>query len=310
MKLKIGTRGSPLALTQVDIISGLLKEEFPELEFERKIIKTTGDKITDVPLAKIGGKGLFVKEIDEAVARGDVDFAVHSMKDVPTDLLPEIEIAATPEREDVSDALISREGKTLEELPDGAVVGTSSLRRRAQLHNARPDIDIRDLRGNVDTRLRKLREGQYDAIIMARAGLRRLGHQDDITQVLSTEVFMPSVGQGAIAVVARKDGEVQDYLKAINHQDTMVRVTAERALLKQLGGGCQVPIGTFTRVEDGTLHMDAVVLSPDGTQKILVQDSGPQEDAEKIGVRAGKELLKKGAAEILEEVYGQVPEYD
>ncbi|NOZ76698.1 MAG: hydroxymethylbilane synthase [Euryarchaeota archaeon] len=309
MKLVIGTRGSKLALTQVDIISGLLKERFPELEFERKIIKTTGDKITDVPLAKIGGKGLFVKEIDEAVARGEVDFAVHSMKDVPTDLLPEIEIAATPEREDVSDALISREGKSLDELPEGAVVGTSSLRRRAQLHNARPDIEIRDLRGNVDTRLRKLNEGLYDAIIMARAGLRRMGFEGRITQVLPVDVFAPSVGQGAIAVVARRDGAVRDYLEAINHRDTMVRVTAERALLKQLGGGCQVPIGTFTRVDGGTLHMDAVVLSPDGTRKIAVRDSGPRGEAGEIGVRAGRTLLKNGAAEILEEVYGEVPEY-
>jgi hydroxymethylbilane synthase len=300
MKLKIGTRGSKLALTQTEIISGMIKEKFPEAAFETKIIKTTGDKILDAPLAKIGGKGLFVKEIDEAVARGDVDFAVHSMKDVPTDLAEGIEIAASPKREPVNDVLIAREAGGMDELPEGAVLGTSSLRRRAQALNARPDLEVKDLRGNVDTRIRKLSEGQYDAIIMAKAGLKRLGLLEHVTEDLPPDVFVPSVGQGAIAVVSRIDSDVGEYLDAINHKETLTGVLAERALLRRLGGGCQVPIGAYTKVK-GKLKLKGIVISPDGKKKIEVTKEGGPEEAEKIGTDAAEILLKNGADMILED---------
>ncbi len=305
MKLVIGTRGSKLALWQTSYIASLLKERFPELEFEKRIIKTTGDKLRDAPLAKIGGKGLFVKEIDEAVARGDVDFAVHSMKDVPTELLPELTIAATPEREEVNDALISREGLGIEELPEGAVVGTSSLRRIAEVKNFRQDLEVKNLRGNVDTRLRKLKAGEYDAIVMAKAGLKRLGFEHEITQTLPVEQFTPSVGQGAIAVVARRDGEVMDYLRAINHEESLARVKAERALLSSLGGGCQVPLGAYTEVSNNALSIHAVVLSPDGSERVEVRLKGKVSEAERLGKAAAEALLEKGAREILDRVYSQ-----
>jgi hydroxymethylbilane synthase len=303
MRLVVGTRGSKLALWQSEYIASLLKERFPELEFEMKVIKTTGDKLRDAPLAKIGGKGLFVKEIDEAVVRGEVDFAVHSMKDVPTELLPELTIAATPEREDARDALISRSGEDIEELPPGAVVGTSSLRRIAELKNFRQELEVKNLRGNVDTRLRKLHAGEYDAIIMARAGLKRLGFEGEITQLLPVEWFTPSVGQGAIAVVARRDSRAMEYLRAINHEQTLARVRAERALLRALGGGCQVPLGAYTEVRGGSLSILAVVLSPDGSERVEVRLKGRTEDAEALGKAAAEALLEKGAREILERVY-------
>jgi len=299
MKLKIGTRGSKLALTQTGIISKMLIEKFPSLEIEQKIIKTTGDKILDAPLAKIGGKGLFVKEIDEAVARGDLDIAVHSMKDVPTDLIRGIEIAASPKREAVNDVLIANEDvTTIEELPKGAVLGTSSLRRRAQALSVRPDLEIKDVRGNVDTRIRKVKEGQYDAIIMAKAGLLRLGFLEHVTQDLPIDVFIPSAGQGAIAVVARKDSRVKEQLSAINHHETMLRVKAERALLGRLGGGCQVPIGVYTELGD-KLKIKGVVISPDGKKKIEVTQVGDSKKAEEIGTIAAEILLKNGADLIL-----------
>jgi hydroxymethylbilane synthase len=300
MKLLIGTRGSKLALTQTDIISKMLKEKFPELEFEKKIIKTTGDKILDAPLAKIGGKGLFVKEIDEAVVRGDVDFAVHSAKDVPTEMLDELEIVSIPKREEINDALISRDGLLLEELPEGTVVGTSSIRRRAQLITFRPDLKVEDVRGNVDTRIKKVEQGQYDAIIMAKAGLKRLGFDEHITQVLSTEIFRPSVGQGAIAVIARRDFSGKGYFQAINHRESMLGVLAERTLLEVLGGGCQVPIGAYTEVKD-RLILKGVVISPDGKKKIEVTEEGDPKNAEEIGRRAAETLLKNGADIILED---------
>ncbi len=303
MKLKVGTRGSKLALWQTDYIIGLLKEKFPELELEKKIIKTTGDKIRDVPLAKVGGKGIFVKEIDEAVRDGRVDFAVHSMKDVPTELLPELHIAATPVREEVADALISRDGKTIEELPEGAVIGTSSMRRIAEVKSFRGDLEIKDLRGNVDTRLKKLRDGEYDAIVMAVAGLKRLGFEGEITQKLPEEIFVPSIGQGAIAVVARRDSKVNEYLGAINHSESMARVLAERSLLSEMGGGCQVPLGAFSRVNGDKLEILATILSPDGSRRIDVRASGNLSRAEELGKEVAEKLKAEGAEEIMEEVY-------
>ncbi len=307
MKLKIGSRGSKLALAQVDIVINLLKNTSTGLEFEKRIIKTRGDKIKDTPLAKIGGKGLFVKEIDEAVLRGDVDFAVHSAKDVPTDLLDGLKIACIPRREEINDVLISKNRLMLDKLPDGAVIGTSSLRRRAELLNYRSDLRTENIRGNVDTRIRKVVEGEFDATIMAKAGLKRLGFTEDITQTLSTQVFPPSVGQGAIAVVSRSDFTALDLLFKINHGESLASIMAEREMLKSLGGGCQVPIGVVSSVDGTRLILKAVVLSPDGKQKISTNVEGSIEKAQEIGKKAASMLLDGGADVILKDVYGQSP---
>jgi len=306
MNLKIGTRGSKLARWQADYVAEILKGKFPHLEVEKKVIKTTGDKIRDAPLAKVGGKGIFVKEIDEAVERGEVSFAVHSMKDVPTEMLPQLHIAATPEREEVGDAFISQEYSEPEELPQGAVVGTSSLRRIAEFKNFRGDLKIRDLRGNVDTRLKKLQAGKYDAIVMAVAGLKRLGWGGRITQKLPPETFSPSIGQGAIAIVARKDSEVGGYLQEINHQPTMVKVRAERKLLEEMGGGCQVPLGAYTRVEGDELSIQVSLFSPGGSKRIDAQARGKTSEAEKLGRRVASELKAGGGEEIMAQVLGDV----
>lgn len=290
----IGTRGSKLALKQVDIVIGLLNKKFPRLEFEKKIIKTTGDKILDAPLAKIGGRGLFVKEIDEAVSRGEVHFAVHSMKDVPVELPGGLELVCVPEREEVGDALISRDGLSIDELPGGAVIGTSSIRRKAELLNYRSDFIIKELRGNVDTRMRKLGAGEYDAIVMAKTGLKRLGFEKDITQTLPLDIFLPPVGQGAIAVVARKDFAQKSVLAAINHKNSMLRCIAERALLRRLGGGCQVPVGVVTKINK-KIKIKAAVLSPDGKKRIQVEMEGKPAEAESLGSAAAEKLLENRA---------------
>lgn len=297
MKLTIGTRGSRLALFQSDYIGGLLKEKHP-IGFEKKIIKTTGDKITDVPLAKVGGKGIFVKEIDDAVLDGRVDLAVHSMKDVPVDLPEGLEIAAVPKREETNDALIS--GYALDELPKGAVIGTSSLRRIAQMKNFRPDIVIKDLRGNVDTRIRKLHEGLYDAIIMAKAGLKRLGFEEHVKETLPIDIFTPTVGQGAIAVVAREDSEPTDMLRSINHEPTMKRVIGERSLLRAVGGGCQIPLGVDSRVVGSELFLRGVMLSQDGSIKIGAEAKG--KDPDKVGSEVAERLLGLGGRALLESI--------
>ncbi len=307
MKLRIGSRGSKLALAQVDIVSGLLRGVDSGLEFDKEIIKTRGDKIVDTPLAKIGGKGLFVKEIDEAVLRGDVDFAVHSAKDVPTDLLDGLVISCVPVREEINDVLISRDGSRLDELPRGAVVGTSSLRRRAELLSYRGDFLTENIRGNVDTRIRKVKEGDFDATIMAKAGLKRLGFTGDITETLPTKVFLPSVGQGAIAVVSREDFDSIDVLKEIVHAPSMASLTAERAMLRFLGGGCQVPIGVVSKVFRSTISLHAVVLSPDGRKKISNRMEGDVDKAEELGEKMAARLLGIGADVILDDVYGQSP---
>jgi hydroxymethylbilane synthase len=295
MKIVIGTRGSRLALWQTDYIGGLLLEK-AGVEFEKKIIKTTGDKITDVPLAKIGGKGLFVKELDDAVLDSRVDVAVHSMKDVPVDLPEGLEIAAIPEREEINDALISQ--FALDDLPDGAVVGTSSLRRIAQMKNHRPDVTIKDLRGNVDTRIRKLNEGKYDAIIMAKAGLKRLGFEDQIRETLPIEIFTPTVGQGAIAVVTRTGSELSDALDSLNHDATMKTVTAERSLLRGVGGGCQIPLGAYSKIAGSIIILKGVMLSQDGSKKIEAEAKG--KDPDNVGKAVAEKLLSLGGSELLE----------
>jgi hydroxymethylbilane synthase len=295
MKVFIGTRGSRLAIVQTDIIGKLLKKK-QSIRFEKKIIKTTGDKITDVPLAKIGGKGIFVKELDDAVLDGRVDFAVHSMKDVPVDLPKGLVLAAVPIREETNDAWIS--DYPLSDLPHGAVVGTSSLRRIAQMRNYRPDITIKDLRGNVDTRVRKLQEGLYDAIIMAKSGLKRLGFEGYIKETLPLDIFTPTVGQGAIAVVAREDSKFLKILSSINHKPTMMRVKGERSLLRGVGGGCQIPLGADSTILEGEFFLRGVMFSQDGARKIEAENQGT--DAEIVGEEVAKDLINSGGRELLE----------
>jgi hydroxymethylbilane synthase len=301
-KVRIGTRGSALALWQTNHVARILKERFG-YETEIIKIKTTGDKILDSPLAKIGSKGLFVKEIEIAMLEKRVDIAVHSAKDVPTEQPEGLVIAAFLEREDPRDALISKDRISLEELPKGTVIGTSSLRRRAQLLNFRPDLNLVDVRGNVDTRLRKMSEGQFDAIILAKAGLKRMGHESDITQVIDTSVMLPAVGQGSIAVECREDDEeMLSVLKQISHYETYVAVIAERALLRFLEGGCQVPIGAFGRVEEGKLVLDGMIASLDGKTLIRGRLEGDPEKAEEIGRELGSWLFDNGGKKILEEI--------
>jgi hydroxymethylbilane synthase len=289
----IGSRGSKLALWQAHHIGQQLKSLGIETSLE--IIKTSGDKIQDVPLAQAGGKGLFTKEIEEALLADTIDLAVHSMKDVPTLLPPGLTIAAIPEREDPRDALI---GCGVDQLVDGLRIGTASLRRSSQLLAFNPRLSIEMLRGNVDTRLRKLDEGQYDAIVLAAAGLRRLGWEDRIRELIPVEIMCPAVGQGALAIETRDDGgAAQEMAHRLNHPATNLAVTAERAMLEVLGGGCQVPIGGYARLEGQTIHMRAIVASPDGTRLVRAELSG--EDPLQTGATLGRMLLEKGAEEIL-----------
>ena len=296
--LTIASRGSQLALWQARWVAGELAARGHEARIE--IIKTTGDKITDVPLAKVGTKGLFTKEIEEALLDGRADLAVHSLKDLPTELPAGLVLAAVPEREDPRDAVV---GKRLADLPRGARVGTSSLRRSAQLRKARPDLVIESVRGNLDTRLRKLDEGRYDAILLAAAGLKRLGWGDRIAEILPAEVMCSAVGQGALAIETKAAGPGRDACAALDHPATHAAVTAERGVLASLGGGCQVPIGAHATVEGDTLRILAIVASPDGCELIRAQSEGPVAQADSIGRTLGEELLAQGAREILEAVY-------
>jgi hydroxymethylbilane synthase len=256
-----------LALRQSRAVKEALEKLWPDLRFELQIIKTTGDKITDVPLAKVGGKGLFVKEIEDALLDGSADLAVHSMKDVPAELPEGLEIAVIPEREDPRDAVIIRDGGTIEDLFRGAVVGTSSLRRGSQIRAMRPDFEVRNLRGNLETRLRKLDEGRFDAIILAAAGLRRMGWQSRITMFMDPAHFIPAVGQGALGIEARSaDDEILRLLAPLNHPETAIAVKAERSLLKELQGGCQVPIGCHARLAGKIVELSAMVASLDGSR--------------------------------------------
>ena len=293
----IGSRGSKLALWQAHHIAARLAELGAETKIE--IIKTTGDKITDVPLAKVGGKGLFTKEIEEALLARAIDVAVHSLKDMPAEIPAGLTLSAIPEREDPRDALV---GLSLAELSAGSRVGTSSLRRAAQLRALGRGMITETLRGNVDTRLRKLDEGEYDAIVLAAAGLRRLGWQDRIRELIPVEAMCPAVGQGALAIETRDDGgAAQRMVALLDHPATMTAVTAERAMLATLEGGCQVPIGGYATFEQGTVHLRAIVASPDGARIVRGERSGS--DATKVGTELARELLERGAREILQEVY-------
>jgi hydroxymethylbilane synthase len=296
--LVIASRGSQLALWQARWVSAQLTAAGHECRIE--IIKTTGDKITDVPLAQVGSKGLFTKEIEEALLDGRADLAVHSLKDLPTELPEGLVLAAVPEREDARDAVV---GRPLADLPSGARVGTSSLRRTAQLRRLRPDLVVESVRGNLDTRLRKLDEGQYDAILLAAAGLKRLGWGARIAEILEPERMCSAVGQGALAIETRAAGAGRDACAALDHAATHAAVMAERGVLGALGGGCQVPIGAFATVAGGRLHLQAIVVSPDGSELVRAQAEGAAEEAEVIGRGLGAELLERGAQRILEAVY-------
>lgn len=299
-KLTIGTRQSLLALWQSNYIAALLRKEYPECEVVLKKIVTKGDRILDVPLAQIGGKGLFTKEIEEDLLDGTVDLAVHSLKDMPTVLPEGLCLTAITERANVGDAFVSNKYATFEELPLGSVVGTSSLRRKAQLLAKRPDLEIRDLRGNVDTRLRKLDEGLYDAIILAAAGLERLGHGDRISSLIPADVCLPAVGQGALAIEARTaDKEVRDMLSFLNDLNTKQATDAERAFLGLLEGGCQVPIGVHADVEGENIRIEAIIAALDGSTILRDTINGKADDAVSLGQQLGKKMLAAGGQEIL-----------
>lgn len=302
-KVKIGTRGSQLALWQTNWVKSQIEKHYAGIEVEITIISTKGDRVLDVSLPKLGeqGKGLFTKELEDAIFERRIDLAVHSLKDLPTELPNGLGIGAICEREDVRDALVARDPiKSVSELPERAVIGTSSLRRQAQLLQARPDLVIEPVRGNVDTRLRKLDEGSFDAIVLAAAGLHRLGHASRITEHLSEEFMLPAVGQGALAIETRvDDAAINEIVSSLDHAATRLACNAERAFLKGLGGGCLVPIAAHARIEAGTMTLSGLVASLDGSESLRDRQSGPSSDAEAIGRRLAAELLSRGAYKIL-----------
>ena len=329
--LVIGTRGSRLAVWQAEHVASRLRAAFPTIALRLERIRTMGDKILDVPLAQVGGKALFVKEIEEALLAGQVDLAVHSMKDVPTDLPPGLTIAAIPRREDAADVLISRRGARLADLPRGARVGTSSLRRQAQLLHIRPDLAIVSLRGNLDTRIRKLSDEGLDAIVLAAAGVARLGLAHVVTEVLSPEVFLPAIGQGALGIEVREPGgenrepraenrepratsheprvesraaRVAEMVKALDDRETHVAVRAERAMLKRLGGGCQVPIAAWATVEADAILLRGLIAATDGVTVIRGEARGTVGEPETVGRDLAEDLLQRGGQAVLETILG------
>jgi len=302
-KIVIGSRGSQLALWQANWVKSELERLHSNTDIDIRIIATSGDKIQDVPLAKIGGKGLFVKEIEEALLANEIDLAVHSMKDVPIELPSELGISVITKRENPLDALISKNGEKLADLPQGVTIGTSSLRRSSQLLKYRDDFKIYPLRGNVDTRLRKVEEGKYDAILLASAGLNRLGWANRITEEISHDILLPAMGQGALGIETRLDDtKIYDLISTLNHEQTHYAVSAERSLVGRLDGGCQVPIGAYARVEKGLITLKGLVASLDGEIIYKLENVGPVDDAINIGQELGAQLLKMGANEILEKL--------
>ncbi len=303
-KLTIATRGSMLALWQANHTKNAIEKEHPGITVELLKIKTTGDKILDVPLAQVGGKGLFVKEIEEALLDGRANLAVHSLKDVPTEFPDGLGLTAITEREDPRDCLISHNNLSLDKLPKGAKIGSSSLRRKCQLLKKRPDLNIADLRGNLDTRIKKVEAGEYDAIILAAAGMRRLGWEERMTEYIEPDVMLPAIGQGALGIETKLDDDVTIQLIGfLNHEATSAAVRAERALLKHLEGGCQVPIAAHGVIDGTTMKLRGLVGSVDGKTIISDELSGDMEKAEGLGVQLAEMLLDQGAGEILEEVY-------
>lgn len=307
-KVRVGSRGSALALEQTQQMIAQLQQVAPQAEFELVVIKTKGDIVLDVSLDKVGGKGLFTKEIEEALLRHEVDLAVHSLKDLPTQLPDGLTLGAVTKRVDPWDVLIAREGLGLDELPQGARVGTSSLRRAAQLRHYRPDLDVVSIRGNVDTRLRKLETEGLDAIVMAAAGLTRLGLAGHITQVIPPEIMLPAVGQGALGIEVRQDDVATRRLVAALHdRNADLATRAERALLARFGGGCQVPLGALGQVTGADLRLDAMVADPDGYQLLRASRKGPVTEAFQIGQALAEELLGMGAGAILATLADQPP---
>jgi len=307
-KLIIGSRGSDLALWQANWIKSQLEDLHSGLQVEIKIIKTAGDKIQDVPLAKIGGKGLFIKEIEEALLRREVDIAVHSMKDVPIKLPYELEISVITERENPFDALISRENIKLVDLQENAKIGTGSLRRSSQLLKYRPDLQIVPLRGNIDTRIKKLESEGLDAIILATAGLRRMGWTDKITEVIPSEIILPAMGQGAVGIETRThDPDVFEAIMGLDHEDTHLTLDAERAFVGELEGGCQLPIGAYATIdeEEQILTLNGLIASLDGKTVYNSSKQGPLAEPKKLGHELGKKILAMGADKILKEIYQQ-----
>jgi hydroxymethylbilane synthase len=304
--IRIATRKSALALWQAEFVKAELEKYHANLTVELVPMSTQGDKILDTPLAKIGGKGLFVKELEVAILEGRADIAVHSMKDVPVDFPDGLELHTICEREDPRDAFVSNRYKSIDELPSGAIVGTSSLRRQCQIKAQRPDLTIRDLRGNVNTRLAKLDAGQYDAIILAAAGLIRLQMPERITALMSAEQSLPANGQGAVGIECRSnDTLTKNLLAPLEHNETRIRVLAERAMNRKLQGGCQVPIGAYATVNGDTLTLDGLVGALDGSVILKHQLTGNIADPEHIGEQLAEQLLAQGANTILADVYGE-----
>ncbi|MHC4662900.1 MAG: hydroxymethylbilane synthase [Planctomycetota bacterium] len=307
----IGTRGSTLAVRQAGQVKELLEKNNPSLSCELRIIKTTGDRITDASLSRIGGKGLFTKEIEEALLGGDIDCAVHSMKDLPTSLPEGLKVGAVLPRENEGDAFISKKYGSLAEMPQGAEIGTSSLRRRAQLLAARPDLKVIDLRGNLDTRLRKIAEGNPPAAILAVAGMRRLGRENEITEIIGKDIMLPAVAQGAIAVeIQGNDSSTGRILESLHCNTTALCCSAERAFLRRLEGGCQIPVGASAKISGGRLNIDGVVADLAGKKVIRGSAFGMPDDAEKTGVELAESLLESGAEEILNEIRGGIANED
>jgi hydroxymethylbilane synthase len=302
-RLTIGTRGSQLALWQSNWVKSEIMRRHPDVDVAIQIISTKGDRVLDVSLPKLGeqGKGLFTRELEEAIFERRADLAVHSLKDLPTELPVGLRIGGICEREDVRDALVARDGiKSFDDLPPGANLGTSSLRRQAQLLANRRDLKIQPIRGNVDTRLRKLEGGQFDAVVLAAAGLHRLGHRHRITQYLSQDFMVPAVGQGALAIETRDDDSaVNEIIRELNHEPTRLACTAERAFLKALGGGCLVPIGAHAGIEEGMLRLTGLVINADGSESVRGEQRSSIDDPESVGRRLADDLLRRGALRIL-----------
>ena len=303
--IRIATRKSPLALWQAHFVQSRLQQLYPHLQVELLPMSTKGDKILDSPLAKVGGKGLFVKELEQAILDGDADIAVHSMKDVPVEFPEGLGLTIICERDDPRDAFVSSRFTSIAELPAGSRVGTSSLRRQCQLRAQRPDLQVIDLRGNVNSRLAKLDAGEYDAILLAAAGLKRLGLQERISALLPAELSLPANGQGAVGIECRlDDNELLSLLAPLEHPQTRQRVLAERAMNRALQGGCQVPIGAYAELEGDTLWLRGLVGLPDGSRILRAELRGAVGEPEALGQALAEQLLTQGAAELLAEVYG------
>ena len=305
-KIRIGTRSSKLAMWQANFIADQLRKQYPSIKVELVNVTTKGDKILDAPLSKIGGKGLFTKELEVQMLNKNIDLAVHSLKDVPVELADDFSLAAITKRHEPFDAFVSSNYSSFNELPQNAKIGTSSLRRRAQLLNIRPDLTIVDLRGNVDTRIKKLDSGEFDAIILAAAGLKRLGYNDRITEIMPPSLMLPAVGQGALAIeVLKSNDEICNILKFLDDVETRAAVSAERAFLKVVEGGCQVPVGVYAVVFGSKVTVEAIIASIDGKNIVRDKITGTTDSAEQLGIELANRLLNAGGREILTTVLSQ-----